>query len=108
MALHTPDIFQAIADASRREMLLLLSKEKLTINALAENFDISRPAVSKHIKVLYEAGFITIADQGRERYCELSQQGFDELKSWLDYYDQFWNGKLQNLQRLLDKKAKKK
>lgn len=107
MALQRPDPFQAIADVSRRKMLLLLSKEKLSINEMAENFEISRPAVSKHIKVLYEAGLITISDQGRERYCELNQEGFAEIRDWLNYYDQFWKDKLQNLQALLEKKSGK-
>lgn len=107
MALQHPDTFQAIADSTRREMLLLLSKDKLSINSLAGNFDISRPAVSKHVKVLCEAGLIIITDQGRERYCELNQQGFDELREWLSYYDRFWKEKLQNLETLLNKKAKK-
>lgn len=101
------DPFQAIADPGRREILFLLSREKLSMNALAENFDISRPAVSKHVKILHEAGLITITEQGRERYCELHQEGFQELKEWLDYYDQFWHKKLQNLTNVLNKRAKK-
>lgn len=108
MAYQNPDIFQAIADSSRRQMLMLLSKERLTINELAENFDISRPAVSKHLKVLHEAGMINISDQGRERYCELNPRGFTELRNWLDYYEQFWHQKLGNLEKLLDKKFKNK
>jgi len=108
MALKTPDPFQAIADNSRRTMLTLLSKETLSINELAENFDISRPAVSKHIKVLNEAGFITITGHGRERLCALNPQGFIELRKWLDYYDQFWKGKMMSLEQLLIKRSKNK
>lgn len=107
MALHPPDTFQAIADRTRRDMLLLLSKDKLSINSLAANFDISRPAVSKHVKVLSEAGLITITDHGRERYCELNHRGFHELREWLDYYDRFWKGKLKKLETLLNNKAKR-
>lgn len=99
----TPDIFQAIADPSRREILMLLTKEKHTINALAGNFDMSRPAVSKHVKVLYDAGLIAITDHGRERYCELKADGFDDIKEWLNYFDKFWHQKLQNLENLLNK-----
>lgn len=101
------DPFQAIADPGRREILFLLSQERLSMNALADNFDISRPAVSKHVKILHEAGLITITEQGRERYCELHEEGFKELKAWLDYYDQFWNRKLQKLGTVLNKRAKK-
>ncbi len=101
------DAFQAIADHSRREMLHLLSKDSLTINGLAENFDMSRPAVSKHIKILEMAGFIYIQDIGRERYCVLNQQGFNDLQQWINYFDKFWSSKLKKLEMLLDKKANK-
>jgi len=101
------DPFQAIADPSRRQILQLLSKDSLTINTLAENFDMSRPAVSKHIKILHEAGFITIEDIGRERYCILRQEGFQELQGWIDHFDKFWHTKLKKLEDLLNKKAGK-
>lgn len=99
------DPFQAVGDPNRRLILHLLSEESLTINSLAENFDMSRPAVSKHIKILESAGFISIENIGRERYCMLKQDGFDELQKWLDYYENFWKSKLKNLELLLDKKA---
>ncbi|MEP6750980.1 MAG: metalloregulator ArsR/SmtB family transcription factor [Bacteroidota bacterium] len=95
------DAFHVIADPSRRQMLYLLTKETLTINELAENFDMSRPAVSKHIKVLNESGFISIRNIGRERYCTIEQQGFKDLKKWLAYFDAFWGNKLKNLENLL-------
>jgi DNA-binding transcriptional ArsR family regulator len=85
-------------------MLKLLSKKSLTINALAENFDMSRPAVSKHIKILENSGFITIQGIGRERHCLLRQEGFNQLQQWINYFDGFWQSKLQKLQSLLDKK----
>lgn len=100
------DVFQVIADASRREMLLLLTEDKLTINALAQNFDMSRPAVSKHVKILYEAGFISIEDVGRERYCSLKQDGFKELQQWISYFDKFWPAKLKTLESALNKRKK--
>ncbi len=89
--------FQALADPSRMAIIHLLSKEKRNINSLADEFAISRPAVSKHIKILYEAGFIKITNSGRERQCELSREGFDEIKSWLAYFENFWNQKLDSL-----------
>ncbi|MDB5006301.1 MAG: ArsR family transcriptional regulator [Mucilaginibacter sp.] len=104
MAQPTLDAFQVIADPSRRKMLMLLSANSLTINSLAENFDMSRPAVSKHIKVLYTAGFIAIEDIGRERHCTLKQDGFNELKKWISYFDEFWTLKLKNLETLLNNK----
>lgn len=98
------DPFHALADPSRREILMLLRREKRTINSLADNFDISRPAVSKHIKVLDDAGFITITDIGRERYCELNPQGFEEVKNWMDFFENFWHEKFRQLEKLLDQK----
>jgi DNA-binding transcriptional ArsR family regulator len=106
MQTQTLDVFQVIADPSRRQMMQLLSKDSMTINALAENFDMSRPAVSKHIKIMYNAGFISIKDIGRERYCTLKQDGFDELQNFIDYFDKFWTSKLSKLQTILNNKAK--
>ena|ERR1700744_1869342 len=100
------DVFQVIADPSRRYMLHMLSEQSLTINSLAEHFDMSRPAVSKHVKVLYSAGFISIEDIGRERHCTLKQDGFIELQQWTAYYDNFWKNKLKGLETLLNTQNK--
>ena len=107
MEQHRLDAFQVIADPSRRQILYLLSKDSLTINSLAGNFDMSRPAVSKHIKVLSDAGFISIQDIGRERHCVLRQDGFKELQQWLEYFDNFWGSKLKKLETLLKDKTNK-
>ena len=104
MSIPTLDAFQVIGDPSRRKMLMLLSEDSLTINSLAENFDMSRPAVSKHIKILYTAGFISIQDIGRERYCTLKKDGFEELQAWLAYFDAFWASKLKKLETILNNK----
>lgn len=98
------DAFQVIGDPSRRKMLMLLSKDTMTINTLAENFKMSRPAVSKHIKIMEHAGFISIRDIGRERYCTLKKDGFDELQDWISYFDKFWLSKLKKLENLLNEK----
>lgn len=107
MATPKLDAFQVIGDPSRRKMLMLLSTDSLTINNLADNFDMSRPAVSKHIKILYNAGFISIRDIGRERYCTLKKDGFEELQQWIGHFDQFWASKLKKLETLLNKKLPK-
>ena len=104
MAIPTLDAFQVIGDPSRRKMLMLLSEDSMTINSLADNFDMSRPAVSKHIKILYSAGFISIQDIGRERYCTLKKDGFEELQAWISHFDKFWVSKLKKLETLLNKK----
>ena len=104
MAIPTFDVFQVIGDPSRRKMLMLLSADSLTINSLADNFEMSRPAVSKHVKILEAAGFISIQDIGRERYCTLKKDGFKELQEWISYFDEFWISKLKKLETLLNNK----
>ena len=104
MATPTLDAFQVVGDPSRRKMLMLLSADSLTINSLADHFDMSRPAVSKHVKILYNAGFISIKDIGRERNCTLKKDGFEELQKWISYFDQFWLSKLKKLETLLNNK----
>src|ERR1700729_1803016 len=106
MSTQKPDAFQVIADPSRRHMMQLLSKDSMTINALAGHFDMSRPAVSKHIKIMYNAGFISIRDIGRERYCTLKQDGFNELQDFISYFDKFWTTKLRKLETILNNKSK--
>ena len=106
MKAQTLDVFQVIADPSRRQMLTMLSKNSMTINSLAGNFDMSRPAVSKHIKILYNAGFISITGIGRERHCLLKQDGFKEVQDFINYFDKFWAKKLQKLQNILNNKSK--
>ncbi len=99
------DPFQALSDPTRRNILVLLKKERLTVNQLASNFDISRPAVSKHIKLLHRAGFLRIESLGRERFCVLDNKGFDRLDDWLEFFDDFWKNKFQSLQSLLDNRS---
>jgi DNA-binding transcriptional ArsR family regulator len=106
MRTQTLDAFQVIADPSRRQVLMMLSKNTMTINSIAENFDMSRPAISKHVKILYNAGFISIKDIGRERHCVLKQDGFNELQDFINYFDKFWTSKLKKLETLLNNKAK--
>jgi DNA-binding transcriptional ArsR family regulator len=100
----TLDAFQVIADPSRRKILHLLTQDSYNINTLAENFEMSRPAVSKHIKALQIAGFISIQVRGRERYCVLNQEGFNEISNWLNHFDKFWSSKLKNLETVLKTK----
>ncbi|HKB43201.1 MAG TPA: metalloregulator ArsR/SmtB family transcription factor [Chitinophagaceae bacterium] len=106
METQTFDAFQVIADPSRRQMLKMLSKDSLTISQLGKNFEMSRPAVSKHIKILYGAGFISITGIGRERHCILKQDGFNELQEWINFFDKFWTTKLKKLEIILNSKAK--
>lgn len=97
------DVFQAIADPTRRSILGLLALQSLTLNAVAENFHISRPAISKHIKVLTECGLIEIKQEGRERYCTARLDKLSEVNAWIAQYKKFWEGKLDALEQYLDK-----
>jgi DNA-binding transcriptional ArsR family regulator len=95
------DVFQAIADPTRRAIINMLSSQSLNLNAVAENFDISRPAISKHIKILTECGLIEIKQQGRERYCEAKLQKLNEVSKWIEQYRVFWTKKLDALENFL-------
>lgn len=106
MAVPDLDAFQVIADPNRREILQMLTKDSYNINSISENFEMSRPAVSKHIKILQNAGFVSIQNIGRERYCVLKKDGFNELQKWMAHFDTFWASKLNNLQNLLNNKLK--
>ena len=98
------DVFQAISDPVRREIILLLSQKNLTLNGVAENFQISRPAISKHVRILEECGLVTINQQGRERYCKVNPEPLNEVYDWLSYFDKFWDKKLNALKKLLEEK----
>ncbi len=96
------DVFQAIADPTRREIINLIAFESLNLNAIAENFDVSRPAISQHIKILTECGLIVIKKHGRERYCEAKLQTLNEVYDWLEKYRQFWDESFSALDGLLE------
>ncbi len=95
------DVFHAIADPTRREILSMLSVNSLSVNSVAEKFKISRPAVSKHVKILKECGLITIKKKGREHICEPKFDKLKEVSSWVEKYRAFWNEKLDDLERFL-------
>lgn len=95
------DIFQAIADPNRREMINLLSSRPMNLNSIAEHFEISRPAVSKHIRILTECGIISIRQQGRERYCHTDLSQLKDVVDWAGQYKAFWSGKLDALENFL-------
>jgi DNA-binding transcriptional ArsR family regulator len=96
------DVFQAIADPTRREIINLIARQSLNLNAVAEKFHVSRPAISKHIKILTECGLIVIKQQGRERFCEAKLQKLNEVSDWIEQYRQFWNVKLDALETYIN------
>jgi DNA-binding transcriptional ArsR family regulator len=98
------DVFQAIADPTRRAIIHLIAQEPMNLNAVAERFDISRPAISKQMKILTECGLVAIRQQGRERFCEVRLQPLAEVSEWIEQYSRFWNAKLDALGNFLEKK----
>jgi DNA-binding transcriptional ArsR family regulator len=96
------DVFQAIADPTRREIINLVAQQALNLNAVAEQFDISRPAISKHIKILTECGLIVVRQQGRERYCKAQLASLSKVSQWVEQYRVFWTGKLDALGAFLE------
>lgn len=102
------DVFQAIADPNRRAIIQLIANEKLTLNGVADHFDISRPAISRHIKILTECGLITLHQQGRERYCEAKLEKLSEVADWVSEYKKFWETKLDALEMYLDQLQSRK
>jgi DNA-binding transcriptional ArsR family regulator len=97
------DVFQAIADPTRRQIISLVARQPLNLNAIAEKFDVSRQAVSLHVKILTECGLITIKQQGRERYCEARLKKLAEVSDWVDQYRQYWTSQFNKLDKYLTK-----
>ncbi len=95
------DVFQAIADPTRREIIQLIAGKPLRLNAIAENFEISRPAISQHIKVLTECGIVTINQYGRERYCQIQSSKLMEVDEWLEPFRELWEQKFDQLDQVL-------
>lgn len=96
------DVFQAIADPTRREILNSLAHQALNVNTVSEQFPVSRAAIYKHIKILTEAGLIVMKQHGRERYCEAKLEKLNEVSTWVDQYKQFWNARLDALENYLN------
>lgn len=102
------DIFQAIADPTRREIIQMVARKSLNMDAVAENFPVSRTAVYKHIKVLTECGLITISQKGRERYCEAKLEKLDKISSWIKQSQEMWMSRFDNLDNYLVELKNKK
>ena len=102
------DVFQAIADPTRRKIINMVASQPLTLNGVADQFDVSRPAISKHIKILTECGLVTITQQGRERHCEAKLDKLNEVAAWVEQYSKFWSIKLDPLEKYLGKSRPKK
>lgn len=91
------DAWQALADPTRRKIIECLFERPQTVNEIAMHFDISRPAISKQIKILEESSLLTIEQKGRERNCALSLASLQEVYQWVGQYEQFWLNRLDRL-----------
>ena len=108
------DIFQAIADPTRRGILALIAFQAMTPNAIAEHFDTSRQAVSKHLRILAECDVVRQEQMGREIYYSLEIEKMKEIDEWLEQYRKIWESRFEQLDTLLaelkqqEKKERKK
>lgn len=90
------DVFQAIADPTRREIIQLIAQQPMNLNAIAEKFDITRPAISNHIKILNECGIIAIEQVGRERFCKIQPSSLVPAFLWIEQYQKLWEEKIDS------------
>jgi DNA-binding transcriptional ArsR family regulator len=101
-----PDVFGAISHPARRRILDLLFETDRSVNTIAGHFEMSRPAVSQHLRILLDAGLVTEQRHGRERRYRFVPSRLAPVRDWLAHYERFWDDRLQRLQRLLSKKNK--
>jgi DNA-binding transcriptional ArsR family regulator len=100
------DVFQAIADPTRRQIINLIAYQPLNLNAIADNFEVSRPAISQHIKILIECGLIDVKKNGRERYCEAKLEQLNEVAQWIEQYRKSWEERFNKMDDLLARMQK--
>ncbi len=95
--------FRALADPTRRDIVMLLAEEDMTIGQLTDRFDMTRAAVKKHLTVLSDGGLITVEARGRERLNRLEPSGMAPVLDWLSYFDRFWDDRLANLKDAIER-----
>ena len=100
------DVFQALADPTRRAILTLLRQGSQPVNGIASDFPISRPAISRHLRVLREAELVTEIKVGRNRLYELNAGPLRDVDDWLAHYRHMWQHQLRNLKRYVEQKGK--
>ena len=103
------DVFQAISDPTRREIIGLLAQNTMNLNAIAEHFEITRPAVSNHIRILHECDIIIIEQVGRERFCKIQPERLKQVSDWIGKYETLWLEKIDSFENYLyELKSKRK
>ncbi len=101
-------VFRALADTTRRDILLMLSQQDMTIHEVAAQFSMTRAAVKKHLKILEEAALISVQTKGRERINSLEPQGLQSASEWINYFSHFWNERLGHLQTGVEREESQK
>ncbi|NYF25387.1 helix-turn-helix transcriptional regulator [Sporosarcina sp. JAI121] len=96
------DVFQAIADPTRRKLLEIIAVEELSISTMSSHFTMSRTAVTKHLHILESAGLVNSRKSGREKLYRLETEPLQKLQSWLSIYEQYWDNKLAKLKKVIE------
>ena len=102
------DVYQAIADPTRRAIISMLADQPHNVNTIAEKFDVSRQAISLHVQILTDCGLIAIKQRGRERFCEAQLDQLSEVSVWVDQFRQHFENKLDALETYLEKLKKER
>jgi DNA-binding transcriptional ArsR family regulator len=102
------DVFQAIADPTRRQIINLIARNPMNLNSITDNFEISRPSISQHVKILQECGIIRIEKKGRERYCKIQPSTLRQVADWVEPFRELWEQKLDSFESYLHKLQSKR
>ncbi len=102
------DVYQAIADPTRRAIINMIATTPQNVNSIAENFDMTRQAISLHIKILNDCGLLAIKQQGRDRLCEARLDRLSEVSVWVDQYKQHWESRLDTMEKYIEKLKKER
>ncbi len=102
------DVFQAIADPTRRQIINLIAQQPMNLNALAEKFEVTRPAISNHIRILNECGIVAIEQVGRERYCSIRPDNLKEAAEWINQFNALWEQRIDSFDKYLQQLKTKK
>jgi DNA-binding transcriptional ArsR family regulator len=102
------DIFQAIADPTRRKIIDLIAKQSMNLQAIADHFEISRPAISQQIKILNECGLVQVKREGRETYCSIQPSQLKKIADWAGQYARLWEERIDSFEAYVNKLHAKK
>jgi DNA-binding transcriptional ArsR family regulator len=102
------DVYQAIADPTRRAIINMIATQPHNVNTIAEKFDVTRQAISLHLQILIDCGLVSVKQQGRDRICEAKLQQLSEVSGWVDQYRQHWENKLDAMEQYIEQLKKER